>query len=371
MVLTRAEFGAALQAAARRREARRGKLAALEGARKVIVYSYGSKGVELGIMLRAAGVECLMFDNSEASRARARADGYEVVTALDPDLPLIVAAGQNQIPILASLEREAYSLVEGLYALDLYNGYGPARQFADRMAPDADALFEVYRLLDEASAAVFLDVLKYRAALDVTHLEHQRPVGEMWRPPVDGLDLRSFCDIGAYDGDSLAAIKAWFPQLSRSLTIEPNPELAPSIAAVASRTGVANRTFSGAAWNRGARLSARRLFNGMLVIEESEAGSIPADALDTLIGEEPCDYIKMDVEGTERQVLDGGRNALRSARCIAVAGYHLPGDLTDLPAFLGDILGGFSADGPGGWRLAFAHYSQVWDDSIFYAWRAD
>jgi hypothetical protein len=53
-----------------------------------------------------------------------------------------------------------------------------------------------------------------------------------------------------------------------------------------------------------------------------------------------------------------------------VAGYHLPCDLIDLPRQLAGLLGGsFGEANPSGWRLAFAHYSQVFDDSIFYAWR--
>jgi FkbM family methyltransferase len=164
-------------------------------------------------------------------------------------------------------------------------------------------------------------------------------------------------------------MKAVFPQLSRSFTIEPNPELAAPIAAVAAKHGIANRTFSGAAWNHDARIRARRLFNGMLVIEEAEDGTIPAAPLDRLLDGETYDYVKMDVEGTEREVLDGGRQSLKAARCIAVAAYHLPDDFTDIRTQLEQILGGFETGGQGGWRLAFAHYSQVWDDSIFYAWR--
>jgi FkbM family methyltransferase len=367
--LGRADFEAALRSAAGELDSRRSKLATLEGARTVIIYSYGSKGVELGIMLRDKGVECLVYDNSEASRARARTDGYEVVQTLDLDLPLIVAAGQNQIPICASLKRDAFNLVESLYALDLYQGYGPARDNSSSILRHLDSLFEVYGLLDATSAALFLEILQYRASLSLGHLTRQRPVGEMWHPPVEGLAIRSFCDIGAYDGDSLASVKTVYPQMSRSFTVEPNPEMAGAIAAVAAKNGIANRNFVGAAWSHPARLSARRLSNGMLVIRESDQGTIAADALDTQLGGEQYDYIKMDVEGTERAVLDGGKTSLRSASCIAVAAYHLPDDFTDIRTQLGEILGPLDGAGPGGWRLAFSHYSQVFDDSIFYAWR--
>jgi FkbM family methyltransferase len=368
--LTRAEFDAALRSASADLDHRLPRLATLGGAREVIVYSYGAKGKELALMLRAKGVDCVIYDNGEASRARAEADGFKVVRSLDAGRPLIIAAGQNQIQIAASLDRDFFTLAEALYALDLHQAYGPARRFTAAVLENIDGLFEVYGLLDPDSAATFLEILEYRASLDIHRLTRQRPVGEMWLPPIEGLDIRSFCDIGAYDGDSLAAIKAAFPKVSRSFTIEPNPDLAEPIAAVAARNAIANTNYVGAAWAHATRLSARMLFSGMLVIEEAREGGIAADRLDVLLGGEAYDYIKMDVEGTEREVLDGAPDSLRKARCIAVAGYHLPNDFIALPGQLGRILGGFSRGQDGGWRLAFAHYSQVGDDSIFYAWRA-
>jgi FkbM family methyltransferase len=368
--LARTEFDAALRSASADLEARLPRLAALERAREVLIYTYGAKGKELALILRAKGIDCLIYDNGEAARARAETDGFTVTRSLDPHRPLIVAAGQNQIEIAASLERDFFTLAEAAYAFDLPQAYGPARRFTAAVTEDLEALFEVYGLLDPDSAATFLEILEYRVSLDVRRLTRQRPVGEMWLPPVKGLDLRSFCDIGAYDGDSLAAIKAAFPKVSRSFTIEPNPDLARPIAAVAARYGIENTNYVGAAWSHATRISAWQHFSGMLVIEESDTGNILADKLDTLLSGEAFDYIKMDVEGTEREVLNGGQASLRAARCIAIAGYHLPDDFTNIPAQIGQILGGLGGTGSGDWRLAFAHYSQVGDDSIFYAWRA-
>jgi len=368
--LTRERFAHVLHVAAGELQARLPRLKALEGERTVIVYSYGAKGKELALLLGSKNTECLIFDNSETSRARARLDGFSLTDRIDLDLPLVVAAGQNQIEILSSLGRDAYSLAEALYAYDLPAAFGPARDFAQAILDDSDALFDVYRRLDERSAATFLEVLDYRLSLDPRRLVSRRPVGEMWRPPVDGLDIRSFCDVGAYDGDSLAATKATYPALTRSFTIEPNPDMAPAIAAVAERLGVTNTNFVGAAWSHDTNLSAWTMFNAMLVIEESEAGEIHAKSLDKLLAGESFDLIKMDVEGTERAVLAGGVETLSRAKCIAFAGYHLPHDLFHLPCQLGEILGApLGTENPEGWRLAFAHYSQVFDDSIFYAWR--
>lgn len=366
--LSKDAFEADLRMADLELKARLPRLAGLEGVKQVIVYTYGVRGKDLALQLRDDGIECLIFDNSSASRARAESDGFATTSRLDLNLPLLIGAGQNQIEIMASLDREAYTLAETLYGLNIRNSYGPARRFSLAVLEDVDGLFDVYGRLDERSAAVFLQVLKYRASLDVGHLSLRRPVGEMWAPPVTGLEIRSFCDIGAYDGDSLAATKAVFPELVRSFTIEPSQEMAPSIAAVATRLGISNTNYAGAAWSRASRLNARLIFNGMLVIEEASDGDIPTETLDALLGEEVFDFIKMDVEGTEAAVIEGGTQSLRRAHCVAIAAYHLPRDLVDLPRLLSDALGSAVGEDEE-WRLAFAHYSQVFDDSIFYAWR--
>jgi FkbM family methyltransferase len=361
--LDRADFDAALSAAAREREARQGRLDALARERRLVVYSYGTKGTDLALLLRLAGVDCVVFDNALSARERAEADGFETAATMPRDLPVIVAAGQNQVEILDELGPSAYALAEALYAFDLRNAYGPMRDFVAMTANQADALFDRYRSLEPAYHAGFLALLMYRASLDVRHTDATRlPMREMWEPPLS--DLRSFCDVGAFDGDSLAAMKAVLPNLKRSLTIEPNPALAPKIAEAAARRGVANTHYVGAAWSHRTRLKAELLFNGMLVIREAEDGETPGEALDVLAEGESYDYVKFDVEGAEREALEGGADMLRRARCIAVAAYHLPNDLVRLPDQLDRILP--RADG---WRWGFRHYSQSFDDSIFYAFR--
>jgi FkbM family methyltransferase len=361
--LDRARFGAALGAAAEARAARRERLDRLARERRVVVYSYGIKGTHLAQQLRAAGVDCVIFDNATTARQRARDDGFETSETLPTGLPIIVGAGQNQVEILQTLDPSAYSLADALYAYDLLNSHGRMRAFVSMIAERTDALFDRYRKLEQAYRADFLAMLLYRASLDVRNTDKTRlPMGEMWTPPQR--DLTSFCDVGAFDGDTLRAMKAVLPGLQRSLTLEPGAEHEGTIARTAARLGIENTHYVGAAWRETARLKAEVLFNGMLVIRQAPDGDQAAEALDVLAAGATYDYIKFDVEGAEREALDGGAELLRRARCIAIAAYHLPNDILDLPDQLDRILGTGA-----GWRWGFRHYSQSFDDSIFYAFR--
>jgi FkbM family methyltransferase len=188
----------------------------------------------------------------------------------------------------------------------------------------------------------------------------------MWTPPATVSDIRSFCDVGAYDGDTLISMKTLFPGLELTFAVEPNADLVASIDAAAQKSALKNKTFTGAAWSHKARLSCQVHPNGMMAITEDRSGPIEADALDNLTSLEQYDYVKFDVEGAEEPALEGACSLLRGAKCIAIASYHLPSDLVDIPNQISTILG---AAHETEWACAFQHYSECFDDSIFYFYR--
>ena len=186
------EAGQCLRSAQAALDAIRPRLAELQAAREVVVYAYGARGMDLARQLRDRGVSCLIYDNAPAAIARAQADGFETTNNLAHNAPLIVAAGQNQIEILASLSRPAHGLAEALYAFDLRNSYGQARDFTDAVHSDSDALFAVYDRLDARSKPAFLDLLQFRASLDVRRMVHRRPISAQFDPPIPGLRVKSY-----------------------------------------------------------------------------------------------------------------------------------------------------------------------------------
>lgn len=368
--LSKDEFSGKLHAAFENFQSnRQPAIESLSKEKAVIVYSFGSKGREFANKLREAGIDCLIYDNAKRAVEDAAADGFKTTSDLTLDLPLIVAAGQNQLSILSGLTRPAYSLPEGFYSFDLINGYGIARHFTQAVLTLADQLYLVYQRLGEPYREDFLNVLLFRASLDVRHIASTRkPVSQMWTPPPEVTNIRSYCDVGAFDGDTLISMKAAFPSLESTLAIEPNPDLVSRIEAASTNSGLKNRVFSGAAWSHKAKLSCQVWPNGMMVIREDAMGTIDADALDNIACSQHYDFVKFDVEGAEGPALTGAQSLLRNSRCIAIASYHLPNDFVDIPNQVSAILG---ADLATEWHCAFRHYSECFDDSIFYFFRGE
>ena len=364
---TKSDFSDRLRLASEALISRQAGLDGLGKERKVLVYSFGACGQNLARQLRAAGVSCVIYDNAKTAVERAASEGFDTTDNIDLDIPLIVAAGQNQLAISGDLRRPAYNLVESLCAFDLLSWYGRARLFADRLCESAGELYGVYQRIDPDCRAEFLSTLLFRASLDVHHLVAKRtPVSRMWVPPPAIGAIRSFCDVGAYDGDTLTCMKARFPGLTFTFAVEPNASLSPKIEAAAERHGLINRTFVGLAWSHNTKLDVHTLPNGMMVVTEDAGGSVAADTLDHLTAPRTYDYVKFDVEGAEIAALNGARSLIRSARCVAVAAYHLPDDIFEIPNHVSNVL---HADPGVQWRCAFHHYSECFEDSIFYFYR--
>ena len=88
-------------------------------------------------------------------------------------------------------------------------------------------------------------MLQFRASLEVRHTDATRlPMKAAWTPPIDG--LTSFCDVGAFDGDTLEAMARVMPGLTRTFTVEPNPDLEPAITGTAAFFIPRNASPSGA-----------------------------------------------------------------------------------------------------------------------------
>ena len=62
--LSWSDFLAALEEARADLQRRLPRLAKLEGAREVLLYTYGTRGKDVALQLRAAGVRCVVYDLS-------------------------------------------------------------------------------------------------------------------------------------------------------------------------------------------------------------------------------------------------------------------------------------------------------------------
>ncbi len=105
--------------------------------------------------------------------------------------------------------------------------------------------------------------------------------------------------------------------------------------------------------------------SGPGAIVNGEPGGLPVDviSIDEYVAREALtqvDFIKMDIEGSESQALDGAIETLRRFRPkLAISLYHRPEDLTRIPLWV-DNLGL-------GYRLHLDHYTIHQEETVLYA----
>jgi FkbM family methyltransferase len=209
--------------------------------------------------------------------------------------------------------------------------------FAEEGADRCAAAFRLFR--DDTSRALFASHLRWRMTLDPSELPVPSYDNQYF---VDGVvspeQCRAFVDVGAYTGDSLEALAAFAgPALRTYHGYEPDALNFERLAAVARTIGadrpdvqltidqLAVGAQEGVLWfsNDGAATSH--------VGSGESAAQVRCAALDELGVGHPS-YVKIDVEGAEDAVLRGAERTLRAAKpTIAIASYHRPADLFDLP----------------------------------------
>ena len=85
-------------------------------------------------------------------------------------------------------------------------------------------------------------------------------------------------------------------------------------------------------WAQTAQLPFAARGGRMSALEQEGKKEVLVTCLDDLVGEAPLTYIKMDVEGVEKEALDGGARVIRRCRPkMLLAGYHHDDDLWEIP----------------------------------------
>jgi FkbM family methyltransferase len=328
----------------------------------IALFGYGNKGKQFLYQMGGLESQIHIYDVSPVAREQASQDGYDVINSLESlvDFQVVLGSGQSQLD-QKNVGIDNYMFYEeATYFYDLVHVQSPARVMSDVISENADEFYELYDLLQDDSKNEFLAVLLFRASLNPTHLQKTRiDNSQMWLDvprQFKSRNYRSFLDVGAFDGDTIATTRATF-EIERAHAVEANAELIPKIAQQASSFKDGLILYPYAAWSRNCMLSCIADHNSMFNIVEDDKGEVCAAKLDALLSEK-IDLLKMDIEGSELQALKGCERLLSSCPDALIAAYHRPLDFLEISSFM--------LEQNRKYRVHFRHYSDVYDDSILY-----
>ncbi len=222
---------------------------------------------------------------------------------------------------------------------------------------DRSALAEVKKLLgDEKSIRLLDTIMKFR--------EELRP--EQYPIPDSGIqyfpsdvelfrknDKIRFVDGGSFIGDTLSESLTEFERLNKQIeyiaAFEPDPSNMKKLRREVEKSRDANPDvnffiYPCGLWSSNEFLPFKNSgSSSSCVVERAEVAEgditgIPVVSLDTVLTGAPPNFVKMDIEGSEKEAIRGARNILSDhAPDLAVCLYHRPGDLWEIPLLINEI----------------------------------
>ena len=200
-------------------------------------------------------------------------------------------------------------------------------------------------LCDERSKEVFRSVVNYKLSGDIRALKDSHSDFSEVYALLGAKEFKKIADLGAYNGDTLREISPFAPNLEEAVAFEPdrrNYKKLSEYAEAEERFKITSLKL--AAWSEKATLyfdgSGNRnssLISGsqLAVTKQPKIVEVEANSLDNIVGAETIDYVKYDVEGSEKEAILGSKNVIKAdIPALMVSIYHRSEDVFELPLLI-------------------------------------
>jgi FkbM family methyltransferase len=198
-------------------------------------------------------------------------------------------------------------------------------------------------LQDEASKKVFFNVMAFRLTYNTRYMidafsgNIQQYFDESL---INFQDNWTYVDCGGLDGKTVAEFIVKCPQYKNIYLYEPIPEFyndcINKMIEIDNRGNI--KVKKKALFNKNCVLKfTQGISSGSSRVDEKGTIDVIAVTLDDDIKED-VDFIKMDIEGSERKAIEGAQKHIRnSTPYLSICVYHLPDDLSIIPKQIYDI----------------------------------
>ncbi|MBE6627738.1 MAG: FkbM family methyltransferase [Ruminococcaceae bacterium] len=262
---------------------------------------------------------------------------------------VLLSFGSSRPEVLENIERIAAETE--LYAPDV-PAFGDGlfdRAFFEAHLAEIERTYAL--LSDEESKMIFENVLQFKLTGDIRFLQNavsdeEQTMREMVQP--EGIKIAA--DLGAYNGDTARKLlESAEGNVQRIYAMEPDARNYRKLKAYAEEeTRAEVIPVNAGAWsektilyfddsgNRNASFGSNR--SESLSDRPVKLKAVEADTLDNILDGEPVDYIKYDVEGSEKEALLGSKETIeKNHPTLLVSLYHRNEDLFALPLLVKDL----------------------------------
>lgn len=199
-------------------------------------------------------------------------------------------------------------------------------------------------LADAKSVEVFSDIINYKLSGSVGWLSGNYTDFSEVYSLLGAENFERIADLGAYNGDTLREITPFAPNLKEAIAFEPDRRNHKKLSEYAETVEAFKITpMKLAAWSEKATLqfdgsgnrNSTLISDGIAVNKPAKIVEVEADSLDNILDGKKVDYIKYDVEGSEKEALLGSLKTIEAYRpALIVSLYHRSEDIFELPLMI-------------------------------------
>lgn len=196
-----------------------------------------------------------------------------------------------------------------------------------------DQLETVYNsLADEQSKKVFAAILNYKLSGKLTYLfDCETNRVEDLKSIFAWTDHENYLDLGAYNGDTLQEVLQ-FSKHAKLIAVEPDRRNCRKLRALADNLDQTCEIHDCGIWNQETALAFSDSGGRQSSFCSTQKITVPVSTIDVIVANRKLSYIKMDVEGAEKEALEGGRCTITQNKPkMFIAAYHYDNDLWQLP----------------------------------------
>ncbi len=206
--------------------------------------------------------------------------------------------------------------------------------FARKHKRELEAVYALFE--DDLSRHIYENVIAYKLTGKIDYLfDAENDKDEVYTKLLDAESIVSYADLGAYNGDTIRELIRFAPSLSSVTAFEPDRRSfrklceycdtldgSPSVNKINAAAWSEDTTLIfGDEGNRNSGLFAR-----------GKTVEVAATSLDKALGGKSVDYVKYDVEGCEKEAIEGSESTILNFRPrLLVSVYHRSEDIFALP----------------------------------------
>jgi len=220
-------------------------------------------------------------------------------------------------------------------------------------------------LADQESRAIYKDIIAFKLTGKISYLTKWKYSDEeVFNSILNTNDLISYADLGAYNGDTIRELIPFAKNLEKIIAFEPDRRNYKKLCEYAqSIEKPIIKAYQIGAWSKESTLTFDSSGNRNASIINNSLKShsdIRVNSLDNILCGDKVDYIKYDVEGSEKEALIGSKSTIKTHRpsiCLSI--YHRSEDIFALPLMLHEMFPFYSC------YIRKKKYIPAWDVNLY------